>query len=84
MEWISIKKKLPKIDYKKLKSNVRVLVTNGYFVKEAVYHQIFKVEDLTVAGYIFHTFCRKCLDGEVIKNVTHWMPLPKACRKRKP
>ena len=61
MKWISVKDKLPTIRYMMNQSFIRVLVYS----------------DKKVFGYIFHTFCEKCHEGKPIKNVTHWMYLPK-------
>lgn len=79
MEWISVKDRLPEIDYAKRKCFSIVLATDGNKVLQVHFRQLFqknKKGDMRLTGYIFHTFCSKCTDGDEFKKVTHWMPLP--------
>lgn len=75
MEWISVKDRLPKIDYENMKSFARILVTDGENIYDGRYRHIFENNRTQVTG-IFHTFCSKCIDGIALKNITHWMPIP--------
>ena len=60
-------------------SFIRVLVYSDKKVFEANFHEMGNITErgYEVFGYIFHTFCEKCHEGKPIKNVTHWMYLPK-------
>lgn len=73
-KWISVKDQLPNVDYSNKKTSIRVLATDGNQIFYSVFHHLIKSEG--IFG-IFHTFCNDCLHGEIIKNITHWMPLPK-------
>lgn len=71
MEWISIKDELPKMECVGLShSDIIAVLTknNDRFI--AVY-----AEELAKEPYFWNFY-----NGEIIKDVTHWFPLPKPIR----
>lgn len=83
MEWISVKDKLPVIDYKNKETSKQVLGWDGEKIYLVFYREMFKWDleakkpPVKQIKNVFHTFCKKCGGGDEI-TVTHWMELPKA------
>lgn len=75
-EWISVKDRLPEIDYKNKKSQAKVKIkinNNEDFCLNCNYRETFSASEnveLVRRGYIFYT-----MDGTTYVP-THWMPLP--------
>lgn len=69
MEWISVKDRLPELD-------TFILSTDGEIVATTI-RQISDQDDEETWNY-FTSGCG-CCDSDM-KNVTHWMPLPKPPR----
>jgi len=87
MKWINIKDEQPDPNREKYKAHVEVLGWDGKRVWHLTYRGHFKqtslkTEKLKVTG-MFHTFCAKCLDGEVVSGITHWMYFPEPPKKEK-
>ena len=80
-EWISVNNEYPKIDYDGLKSYVRVLVSSpekGVLI--ASMRHIFRFYEKGKHRFVNHLFFKvnrnSVEEGEVVDDVTHWMPLP--------
>lgn len=84
MKWINIKDERPNPEPNEYTTHIHLLVFNGKRTILAVCRYSYEQsEDPTKLKrfLIFHTFCKKCLDGDIISNVTHWMPLPEKPKK---
>ncbi len=79
-EWISVKEKFPHLTYKGSKTcTARVLVCIGKKVCEALFCEFLQVTPNgppKVLRSEFYTLCKICGEDEILKKVTHWMPLP--------
>lgn len=85
MEWTLIKEKLPEILYNKKKASIEILLTDGKVIRIGFFSEFFKVNkngEMVRSGYVFSSFCKKCLDSDLLK-MTHWMYLPSLPKKEK-
>lgn len=80
MEWISVRDRLPKPKGNSLK--VTVLGFDGKNISKVIFRYLHRYDDGSLRSYgIFHTFCKKCLEGDVVSDITHWMPLPQPLKE---
>ena len=87
MKWISLKDKLPTIEYKKKKTHREILAFDGKKIWNANFRYVYKINSKTnkkeIAGYVINTFCPLCCGGKAVKRITHWMELPSFPKKEK-